>query len=209
MLTGRVNWVMGVLGAALPLMHRLLPLLRYVPLLRNLYQRFQSQSGQGGAGRGQTSSVQSRYLRMLLNLDSGEMDGEILAGRLQGSKLSELPMEQLIALFGEFADDGDSQALLQTYLDRIHPNWREQAQVGGGADYAGNANGSGLGSGGAGQMSQQEACEILGLAPDADKQQIIAAHRRLMQKMHPDRGGSSYLAAKINKAKDVLLKSGK
>jgi hypothetical protein len=204
MLTGRVPWIMGVLGAALPLIARFLPLIRYIPLLRSLYRRFQdNQSTASSNGSRQTSSVQSRYLRMLLNHTTGEMDGEILAGSLQGRKLNELPVERLVDLLAEFSDDEDSLALLQTYLDRVHSDWREQA----GASYAGAESNNNLGT--SGQMSVQEAYEILGIESQATHDQIIAAHRRLMQKLHPDRGGSSYLAAKINKAKDVLLKNAK
>jgi DnaJ-class molecular chaperone len=54
-------------------------------------------------------------------------------------------------------------------------------------------------------MSREEALSILGLKADAGREDIIAAHRRLMQKVHPDRGGSDYMAAQINKAKDILL----
>jgi hypothetical protein len=203
-LTGRVPWVLAVVGAALPMIARFLPLLRYVPLLRGWYRRYQG-SQSASPGGGQSSSVQSRYVHMILNHDSGEMDGEILAGSLQGRKLSELPVKRLIALLGEFSDDQDSLALLQTYLDRMHSDWRDYA---GNDDYASDgAKHDKRNLGTSGQMSAQEAYEILGVAPDADKQQIIAAHRRLMQKLHPDRGGSSYLAAKINKAKDFLLKN--
>jgi hypothetical protein len=196
----------AALGAALPMIARFLPLLRYVPLLRGLYRRYQGGQTASSGGRGQTSSVQSRHLRMILNHDSGEMDGEILAGSLRGSKLSELPVERLIALLSEFSDDQDSLALLQTYLDRMHSQWREHADstssgAGRGTEYSDNHLGT------SGQMTAQEAYEILGVEEDADKEQIIVAHRRLMQKLHPDRGGSSYLAAKINKAKDFLLKS--
>jgi hypothetical protein len=201
MLTGRVPWVFAALGAALPIIARFLPLMRYVPLLRGLYRRYQGGQTTGASGR--SSSVQSRYLRMILNHDSGEMDGEILAGRLQGRKLSELPIERLIDLLSEFADDQDSQALLQTYLDRMYSQWRDHA--GYNADSAGRNNTASAVE----QMTAQEAREILGVEPGADKEQIIAAHRRLMQKLHPDRGGSSYLAAKINKAKDFLLKGRK
>ncbi len=202
MLTGRVPWVFAAVGAALPVIARFLPLIRFVPLLRGLYRRYQG--GQTAGASGQSSSVQSHYLHMILNHDSGEMDGEILAGRLQGRRLSELPIERLIDLLSEFADDQDSQALLQTYLDRMHSQWR------GHPGYSGNGSGSqqhnnSLGS--TEQMTEQEAFDILGITPDASQDEIIAAHRRLMQKLHPDRGGSSYLAVKINKAKDFLLKN--
>jgi hypothetical protein len=201
-LSGRLPWLLGLIGAAIMAMGRLLPLLRYAPFLHGLYQRHQSgQNGSSASAGGHTSGVQSRFLRMILDLDSGVMDGEILSGSCQGSRLSELPVETLVGLLSEFSDDRDSLSLLQAYLDRVHNGWQEQAGFSQGnsrqnSDYGGTA----------GQMSMREAYEVLGLQPPVSRQQIIAAHRRLMQKFHPDRGGSSYLAAKINNAKDVLLK---
>lgn len=56
-----------------------------------------------------------------------------------------------------------------------------------------------------GQLSVSEACEVLGVSPDCSREEVIAAHRRLMQKIHPDRGGNDYLAAKVNEAKSVML----
>ena len=199
--SGRIPWLVGVVGAAVAVIGRLLPLLRFVPIFNNFFRRFQhNQSARSGAG-GQTSSVQSRYLYMILHLDTGDMDGEILLGSLQGRKLSEVPVERLIELLGEFSDDQDSLALLQTYLDRMHSHWRERADS---SRYGAHHNNNSVDS--VAQMNAQEAYDILGLETGASKEQIVAAHRRLIQKLHPDRGGSGYLAAKINKAKDYLLK---
>jgi len=196
LLTGRLHWLFAVVAAALPFLQRLLPLLRYVPLLRNLYQRYQnSQNASTNASGRQTSSVESRYLRMTLDHDSGELGGEILQGSLRGKLLQQLSLSQLLGLLNEFSDDNDSVALLQTYLDRVHNGWRDSASGAQQSDsYAPSA-----------AMSETEALEILGLTVGASDDQVVEAHRRLMHKLHPDRGGSSYLAAKINLAKDFLL----
>ena len=196
--TGRLNPIFAAIAAALPFLGRLLALLRFVPLLNQLYNHYQStQAGQAhrAGGGGRTSQVNSRFLRMELDHDSGNMDGEILAGDYMGKKLSELDLPQLKTLLSKYQQqDEESSALLEAYLDRIYgDDWSE----------AGAERGSGNVS--AGPMSEQEAREILGVAADASDEEITQAHRRLMQKMHPDRGGSTYLAAKINQAKDILL----
>lgn len=205
LLSGRLNWMFALVAAALPALYRiffrLLPLIRYVPLLRNFYRRYQArQSGASGAPGGQSSSVQSDYLRMTLNHDSGEMDGEILQGQFQGQRLQALSLPQLLALLQEVQHDQDSLSLLVAFLDRHHQDWHEQADA---AHDSHEQDASRHGAGG--KMTKQEACEILGLTENADEKEIIQAHRRLMQKLHPDHGGSTYLAAKINLAKDVLL----
>jgi len=199
--TGRLHWLFAVGAASLPILYRLLPLLRYVPLLRGLYRRYQRQPGASGAGTGQNSTVQSTYLRMVLNHDTADMDGEVLEGQFKGRWLRELKLEQLLSLLSECQHDQDSQALLMAYLDRQHENWREEATDQ--ARYEERRQSEA--SPGAGKMSRQEACEILGLDANATEKEIVQAHRRLMQKVHPDHGGSTYLAAKINLAKDVLL----
>ena len=201
LVTGRLPWLFALAAAALPALYRLLPLIRYVPLLRNLYRRYQSaQTGGAGPAPGQTSTVQSDYLSMTLNLDSGEMDGEILQGQFQGQRLQSLSLQQLLMLLQELQHDQDSLSLLIAYLERNHEDWREQADAAQG-DYDEQSSPSSAN----GKMSKQEAYEILGLPQGADKQDIIKSHRRLMQKLHPDHGGSTYLAARINLAKDVLL----
>lgn len=201
-ITGRLHWLFALVGAAAPFVGRLLGLLRYVPLLSQLYAHYQNArsaqtAGLGGnpAG-GDTSHVRSKFLHMILDHDSGEMDGEILQGERQGQRLSQLPLRDLLTLLHRYrTEDSDSAALLQAYLDRYHGGWEQQGEQGRQkADAAGG-----------GPMTREEAGQILGIDPEATREEVIEAHRRLMQKLHPDRGGSDYLAAKINQAKDVLV----
>ncbi|WP_455207999.1 DnaJ domain-containing protein [Kaarinaea lacus] len=200
--TGRLHWLFALGAASLPVLYRLLPLIRYMPLLRNVYRRYQTrQQGASGSSTGQTSTVQSAYLRMTLNLDTGDMEGEVLIGLFQGQHLQDLSLEQLLSLLSECQHDQDSQALLIAYLDRHHEDWRDS--VVGEERYEETQQSQS--PSGSSKMSKHEACEILGLSADATEKDIIKAHRRLMQKLHPDRGGSTYLAAKINLAKEVLL----
>src|SRR5690625_3207987 len=129
------------------------------------------------------------------------MEGTVLEGELRGRRLSELPLEELLRLWVEYrVEDEQSAAVLEAYLDRVQgPEWREQA----GAVGEGGSQGSSGSRSTA--MTVEEARAVLGVGPDADEEEIRAAHRRLMQQMHPDRGGSDYLAAKINEARQVLL----
>lgn len=198
-LTGRLHWLFALIGAAIPFMMRILAMLRYVPLLSQLYTYFQNAQAAGsaaGPSAGSASRVEAKYLRMTLDHDSGQMDGEVLTGKYRNRKLSELSQVQLLEVLAEArADDRDSAALLEAYLDRVHGDgWRDQSSGNKAGDFAPS-----------GTMTLQEAREILGVAPDAGRDEIVAAHRKLMQKLHPDRGGSTYLAAKINQAKTVLL----
>src|ERR1700730_18681019 len=146
---------------------------------------------------GQTSTVATPFLRMTLDHDTGSMTGTILQGRFSGMRVEELGGADLLALLRECrAEDEEGARLLEAYLDRVRPDWRDEL--------AGERPG-GSGRPAGGDMTAEEAYAILGLAPGADAEAIKEAHRRLMVKLHPDHGGSDYLATKINRARDVLL----
>jgi len=148
--------------------------------------------------QGQQSRVRASSLEMELEHDTGAMDGTVLRGQFKGTRLSQMSPGELQNLHGEILSRGDNQAvaLLEAYLQRMHPEWFEQPKGG----QSNTATGPGDSA-----MSAEQAYEILGLAPGATKADIKSAHRTLMLKLHPDHGGSTYLASKINEAKDFLL----
>ena len=194
--TGRAHWLTAVFAALLPFMRTILSLLSGVPLLKRVLAKIGAAQSEAEPSGGQTSSVQSRYIRMSLAHDSGDINGEVLEGQFKGRTLGQLNLEELLQLLRECQEDEESVALLQAYLDRVYEDeWRQQA----------GAHGKQQASSGSGEVSREEALQILGLSSDASEEEIIEAHRRLMQKIHPDRGGSAYLAAKINLAKETLL----
>ena len=144
---------------------------------------------------GQTSQVTTDYLEMELDHDTGEIRGVVTRGLFEGRRIETLKPEELALLWQDArADDPRSAQLIEVYLDRVHPSWREDM-----------ARGEREMRGPDGRMSPAEAYEILGLRAGASKEEIRRAHRELIIKLHPDRGGSTYLASKINEAKEVLL----
>jgi DnaJ domain len=154
----------------------------------------------GGAPKspGQTSGVRTEGLAMELDHDSGNMEGRCLKGTFAGRTLSSLSDDELFQLLEELrANDQQGALLLEAYLDRRLPEWRERQAKETARDRPR--------TGGRGRMSAKEAYDVLGLPPDATDDDIRAAHRKLMMKVHPDQGGSDYLAARINEAKDLLL----
>lgn len=153
----------------------------------------------GGAGSPGRSTVASALLEMELDHDSGGIRGRVKAGSFAGRDLDELTPAELGALLREcLAGDPDGARLLEAYLDRRTPGWREDADRHGDAGQRGAAR--------AGAMTDQEAYEILGLQPGAGPEAVREAHRSLMKRIHPDAGGTSGLAARVNQAKDTLLK---
>jgi hypothetical protein len=161
-----------------------------------------TQGSYGGSTRsaGQKSGVRTAYLEMVLDHDSGAMDGTCLKGRFATRKLSSLGRDQLYQLLDEVEGaDGQSVLLLEAYLDRRWPNWREQRASGSAKSKSSYGSTSGL--------ARDEAYKVLGVRRGATTEEIRTAHRRLMMKMHPDHGGSAHLASRINQARDVLLMS--
>lgn len=153
-----------------------------------------------GQPRGKTSRIDTKHLRMALDHDSGALDGLVLAGRHRDQLLSKLTLEQLLAVRAEcIADDPKGVPLIEAYLDRTHgATWREQESGRQSSDDASPKRASAV-------MTREEAFAVLGLPPTANDAEIRETHHRLIMKLHPDHGGSDYLAAKINQARDVLL----
>ncbi len=156
-----------------------------------LWTRMRNAAGPTPGGQ---SDVSTGWLRMSLDHASGAMDGTVLQGAFRGRRLGELSADDLRRLLAECSGDTDSVALVEAYLDRLHPGWRTAS----GPEETVAPSSSAA-------MSRDEAWRILGLEPGAGEAAIREAHRRLMKKLHPDQGGSGYLAAKINQAKDLLL----
>jgi hypothetical protein len=166
-----------------------LGLLGWGPFARTgIFQRTQKTPGQ-------VSRVRSAFVEMELDHDSGAMRGRILAGAHEGASIDTLDMTALLGLLPQI--DQESRALLAAYLDRREPGWREHSQ---GGSSAGN------GAARSGKMTEEEAYQILGVKMGASAEEIGRAHRTLMKKLHPDQGGSTYLAAQINEAKEILLR---
>jgi len=198
----------GAAAVLLVVSGRIGMLIWLAPLALPLLMRWRTAAGRAraaaGPSPGQTSGVETPLLRMWLDHDSGSMDGDVRTGPYAGRRLSDLSPAELTALLKQAESDPQSLSLLEAYLDRTYPEWRD-ADGGGGAA---GASADGKDRGADGGMSPEEAYEILGLQPGADAEAVKEAHRRLMQRNHPDHGGSTYIAAQLNQAKDILLGKG-
>ncbi|WP_363348402.1 DnaJ domain-containing protein [Methylocystis echinoides] len=155
-----------------------------------------------GAGGGGVSRVRSAMIEMELDHATGAIRGMILAGKDEGKRLDALTRPALLELYNIcLRDDPDGARLLEAYMDRRFTGWRA----------AGDPHRD-AGSGGetrarrSGTITEDEAYEILGLKKGAAAADIARAHRDLMKKLHPDLGGTTDLAARVNEAKDVLMR---
>lgn len=146
---------------------------------------------------GQKSTVRSAHLAMELDHDTGEMDGTVLTGHMQGVSLSSLSEQEIMSLYFDFRSDAESISLLESFLDRYYPDWRDHDDS---DAFRNQKNTSGFDN-----MTRQEAYQILGIDSSASQEDIHQAWRRLIKGVHPDSGGSAFLSAKINAAKDILL----
>jgi hypothetical protein len=176
-------------------------------LLVPLYMRWRKARRLAGANPGHgpapsgggTSRVDTTYFAMTLDHESGALDGEVRKGPQRGLRLSTLELPTLLGLLSECSDDAASQQVLTAYLDRHHDGWRETAAPGAAGHKASETTDTAV-------LTPVEAYRILGLEPGADAAAIKEAHHRLMKKFHPDQGGSAWFAARINEARDLLLR---
>lgn len=190
-LTGKLAGLFAVAAGLAPWVMRAL---RLHSLWKSVGQMGGARTAQ--ASPGNRSSVDTRFFRMSLDHDTGQLDGEILEGPGTGSLLSQVNFEQAMDLWSRAQVDPPSAQVLESWLDRTWPDWREKAGTGPRDEKPAATTGA---------MSRDEAWEILGLQPDSSADDVKAAHRRLMRMVHPDHGGSTWLASRINQARDLLL----
>ncbi len=192
--TGRAHWLTAVVAAVAGLLYRSAPLLmRFWPLLS---KSILSRRGASQTNSPNSSSVETEYLVVELNHDSGDIQGHVKSGTYAGQALGDLSLEQLQKLLEEYArSDSDSYQLLQAYAQRQYQGQFEDDSHSQQQSQSSNT----------GNMTSAEALAILGLEGEPTPEQINRAYKKLMSKLHPDHGGSNYLAAKVNKAKETLL----
>lgn len=190
--------IRGELAVAIPLAVFGAGLLGWSPFGASLSSAF---GGGAARSRGQKSQVRTQFVEMTLDHDTGALEGRVTSGPEAGRVLDDFTLDELVALARGF--DADSRTLLESYLDRRFPGWREDPEHAA----AGRSGGERGAAAAGGKMTVEEAYQILGLKPGAGREEISRAHRALMKKLHPDQGGSTYLAARVNEAKDTLLRN--
>ena len=192
---GRLVWALAALPALLPWFFRL----RAVARAAKTFARMRQAHGTGAsaAGTGGSSDVKTRFLHMWLDHETGVMSGKVIDGPYKGWRLNDMGVSDLVRLLHQCErDDPESSRVIAAYLERTYPDWRESGE----SKFEAGGSASSLGV-----MDRAQALKVLGLAKGATANDIKEAHRRLISGMHPDHGGSDFLAAQINQAKDVLL----
>lgn len=148
--------------------------------------------GFSSPGTARRTEVRTSFLQAWIDHGTGDVGGTVLAGRFAGRTLDQLLDSELLDLHEECRSDADSLRVMEAYLDRrLKADWRTASQP----PPRGPSSG----------MTREEALAVLGLKEGASEEDIRAAHRRLIRRTHPDAGGTADLAARINRAKDVLL----
>ena len=192
---GRLVWALAALPALLPWFFRLRAVARAAKTFARMRQA--QGTGTGAAGTGGSSDLETRFLRMRLDHETGVMSGRVIDGPYKDRLLDDMEIAELVGLWQQCDyEDPESGRVVAAYLDRTYPDWRE------GGESASQAGGS---AAPLGVMDRAQALQVLGLAEGASANDVKDAHRRLISGMHPDHGGSDFLAAQINQAKDVLL----
>ncbi len=181
-LTGRLHWLGAVVaGLAALLKFGLHTIFRALPFL-NILRR---------SPFFDNPRFKTAFLEVNINLKNGQIFGRVLGGPLAGKSLAELTQDELEQLENYYQDkDKPSFYLIRGIRQRGGHSYHQEQR----SYQSGTA------------PSIDEALQILGLNKNPSKQEVIKAHRSLMQKLHPDRGGNDYLAARVNLAKEVLLK---
>jgi len=223
LLTGKIAAMAGALAAAVPFLLRVLKLGFLWPLFRRIFAASRRTArpgsfGKRSAGAGNTSEIKTEFLHMLLDLETGQMHGGVVSGRYAGTDLDSLGLDDLQLLYVECCSATDqSQAVLEAYFERRPDcagwqNWQQADNGPGDAHAGGNGRDDetrsrdNKGNNNATEMNADEAREILGVDANASRADINRAYKTQIKAVHPDHGGSDYLAAKINAARSLLLR---
>jgi len=188
--SGRLSWVFFGIPVLLPWLMRARAVARVAKTFRRMSQANE------GVKRGNTSNVETQFFKMTLDHDNGNMSGTISEGNHSGTDIEDMTTQQLIVLLNTcLLEDANSARILEAYLDRNRPDWHDYVDESDASTQRANTT----------SMDRTLALQILGLSQGVTDKAIKEAHRKLISGMHPDHGGSDYLAAQINQAKDFLL----
>lgn len=196
--SGRFHPLAATVAAIAPFLRRGFFLLRLVPFFSNAFQMFQPGGSPFGFSsatqdQSQVSEAETDELKMVLDHSSGEISGTVKSGEFRGRELSSLSGAEVVRLYQSLQDE-QSRRLMVSFIERYHPDIEQTSSQ---EESTGDDD----------TMTVKKAREVLGVAEDASEEDIVNAHRRMIQHLHPDRGGSSFIAAQINEAKRVLLDS--